>query len=63
VTMAVTCSDGRRGEAVVTRQLDRVSGTVIVTLNDGSRGQFVFGNLTYENYFGRDGTMAANPNQ
>jgi hypothetical protein len=33
-----------------------MSGTAIVQLNDRSRGQFVFGDLTFEQAFGRGGT-------
>lgn len=51
----VKCDDTRTGEAVITRQLDLISGTAIVRLNDGTRGQFVFGNLTFEQAFGSGG--------
>lgn len=50
------CDDGRTGEAVVTRQADLISGSAIVQLNDGTRGQFVFGDVTFEQAFGAGGT-------
>lgn len=52
LVVPVSCADGRTGEAIITRQLDMMSGTAIVTLNDGTRGQFVFGNLTFDAAFG-----------
>ena len=52
----VRCDDGRSGEAVVTRQADFVSGSAIVRLNDGTRAQFVFGDVTFEQAFGDGGT-------
>ncbi len=36
-------------------QQDRLSGTAILALNGGVRGQFVFGNLRYEQAFGSGG--------
>ncbi len=56
LVVPVSCSNGKRGEAVITRQRDLMSGTAIVQLNDRSRGQFVFGDLTFEQAFGRGGT-------
>lgn len=52
LVVPVSCSDGRRGELVATRQPGLMSGTAIVRLNNGMRGQFVFGNLTFEQAFG-----------
>ena len=48
----VKCNDGRTGTAVITRQLDRRSGTVVAQLNDGSTAQFAFGDLSFEQAFG-----------
>lgn len=52
LVVPVWCSDGRKGQAVITRQMDMTSGTAIVTLKDGTRGQFVFGNVKFEQAFG-----------
>lgn len=49
------CSNGRQGQIVVTRTPDLMSGSAIVKLSDGTRGQFVFGNLTYGQAFGQGG--------
>jgi hypothetical protein len=51
----VTCSNGQSGEMVVTRAADRVSGSAIATLSDGTKGQFVFGNLKFDQTFGSGG--------
>lgn len=59
----VTCSNGTTGEMVVTRALDRVSGSGIVALSDGSKGQFVFGNLKFDQAFGAGGTASTQPLQ
>lgn len=53
IVVPVTCGSRIRGEAVITRQADLMSGTAIVELNNGKRGQFVFGNLTFEQAFGQ----------
>jgi hypothetical protein len=46
---------------VVTRALDRISGSGIVALSDGSKGQFVFGNLKFDQAFGAGGTASTQP--
>lgn len=61
IIVPVSCTDGRSGETVITRQLDGLSGTAVVALNDGSRGQFVFGNVRYEQAFGSGGKAATVP--
>jgi hypothetical protein len=53
IVVPVTCGSRIRREAVITRQADLMSGTAIVGLNNGKRGQFVFGNLTFEQAFGQ----------
>ena len=53
IVMPVSCSSRIRGEADITRQSDLMSGTAIVGLNNSKRGQFVFGNLTFEQAFGQ----------
>lgn len=45
------CSDGRQGTAVINRTPDGMSGSAVVTLNDGTIGRVVFGRLTYEQTF------------
>lgn len=50
------CSDGKTGHIVVTRTPDLMSGSAIVRLSNGTRGQFVFGNITYAQAFGAEGT-------
>jgi len=52
MVVPVMCDNGRKGQAVIARRTDLVTGTAIVRLNDGTRGQFVFGNLTFEQAFG-----------
>ena len=52
----VLCNDGRSGEAVITRQADLMSGSAIVKLSDGTKGQFVFGDIHFDQTFGRGGT-------
>lgn len=52
ISAKVTCNDGRTGNAIITRTLDMLSGTVIARLSDGTEGRFVFGNLSYEQAFG-----------
>ena len=61
IIVPVSCSDGRTGETVITRQMDGLSGTAVVALNDGSKGQFVFGNVRYEQAFGSGGKAATVP--
>ena len=61
IVLPVQCSDGRHGEAVTTRQLDGVSGTAIVRLSDGTTGQFVFGNLRFDQAFGDGGKATTAP--
>ncbi|NNM71414.1 hypothetical protein [Enterovirga aerilata] len=55
IVVPVTCSNGARGEIVVTRQLNGLSGTAIGKLSDGTTGQFVFGDLKFEQAFGAGG--------
>lgn len=52
MVIPITCSNGRRGEVVAAIQFDRLSGTAIAQLDNGLRGQFVFGNLNFEQAFG-----------
>ncbi|KMO44872.1 hypothetical protein VQ03_00795 [Methylobacterium tarhaniae] len=42
-----------RGEAIVTRQAGLMTGSALVALSNGRRGQFVFGDLTYNQAFGQ----------
>lgn len=56
IIVPVRCDNGTRGEAVVTRQLNGISGTAIVKLTNGQSGQFVFGDITYEQAFGNGGS-------
>ncbi len=51
ITAPVTCNDGRTGRAIISRKPDLVGGTVIVELNDGNTGQFVFGDLSFAQEF------------
>ncbi|MEX0281330.1 MAG: hypothetical protein AB3N13_09105 [Arenibacterium sp.] len=51
ITAQTTCNDGRHGNAIITRKTNLVSGTVIVRLNDGATGEFVFGNLSFDEEF------------
>ncbi|GJD62132.1 hypothetical protein [Methylobacterium frigidaeris] len=53
IVMPVTCGARVRGEAIVTRQPGFMTGSAIVALSNGQRGQFVFGDLTYEQAFGQ----------
>lgn len=55
LVVPVACSDGKKGEAVITRQAGLMSGSAIVQLQDRTRGQFVFGDLTYSQTFGAGG--------
>jgi hypothetical protein len=43
ITMAVHCSDGRKGFIVATRDANGMDGSGTVTLNDGTKADFVFG--------------------
>lgn len=52
LVVAGVCSDGKEADVVITRQADLMTGTAIVKLSDGRRGQFVFGNLTFDQAFG-----------
>ncbi|MBN9317714.1 MAG: hypothetical protein J0I99_18395 [Devosia sp.] len=58
LVLAGKCSNGKSGQIVVTRTPDLMSGSAIVRLSDGTRGQFVFGNLTYAQTFGQGGAAA-----
>jgi len=60
LVVPVTCSDGSRGETVIARQSDLVSGSAIVALDSGKRGQFVFGNVSFEQKFGSGGIASTN---
>ncbi|WP_207182330.1 hypothetical protein [Methylobacterium indicum] len=53
IVIPVTCGARVRGEAIVTRQAGFMTGSAIVALSNGQRGQFVFGSLTYEQAFGQ----------
>jgi len=53
IVIPVTCGARVRGEAIVTRQAGFMTGSAIVALSNGQRGQFVFGDLTYEQAFGQ----------
>lgn len=55
LVLAGKCSNGKQGQIVVTRAPDLMSGSAIVKLTDGTRGQLVFGNLTYGQAFGQGG--------
>jgi hypothetical protein len=43
IKMPVSCSDGRKGFVVATRQASGLDGSGKVTLNDGTQADFVFG--------------------
>ena len=51
ITAPVKCNDERTGTAIITRKSNLISGTAIVKLSDGSKGQFVFGDLSYAEEF------------
>lgn len=51
IRIPVSCSDGRTGSLLATRTLSGASGKVIGKLNDGTRGRFVFGNLSFSQTF------------
>ncbi|WP_284316478.1 hypothetical protein [Labrys miyagiensis] len=44
--VSILCNDGRKGTAYVTNDQDKFSGKGNFTLNDGTKGEFVFGNET-----------------
>lgn len=52
IVVPIKCTNGKTGEIVITRQLDGLSGTAIAKLSDGTEGQFVFGNLKFDQAFG-----------
>ncbi|MDJ0631077.1 MAG: hypothetical protein QNJ44_22660 [Rhodobacter sp.] len=52
ITAPVTCSDGRKGRAVISRKTNLLAGTGIVRLDDGTEGRFVFGDLSFAKEFG-----------
>lgn len=58
LTAPVTCSDGHNGQGVVNRRHDGTSGTVILVLDNGTRGRFVFGDLTLGQAFEDSGSAA-----
>jgi hypothetical protein len=43
ISMPVTCSDGRRGIVIATRDNSGTSGAGTVRLSDGMQGTFMFG--------------------
>jgi hypothetical protein len=43
ITMTVLCNDGRKGIVIATRDLNGTSGGGRFTLNDGTTGDFIFG--------------------
>ncbi|WP_157063892.1 hypothetical protein [Methylobacterium tarhaniae] len=53
IVIPVTCGARVRGEAIVTRQAGLMTGSALVALSNGRRGQFVFGDLTYNQAFGQ----------
>ena len=53
IIIPVTCGARVHGEAIVTRQAGFMTGSAIVALSNGKRGQFVFGDVTYEQAFGQ----------
>ncbi|WP_056200302.1 hypothetical protein [Methylobacterium sp. Leaf123] len=53
IIIPVTCGARVYGEAIVTRQAGFMTGSAIVALSNGKRGQFVFGDLSYEQAFGQ----------
>lgn len=61
IVVNIYCDDGRRGEAVIARQMDGLSGTAVVSLNDGTSGQFVFGNIKLDQAFGDGGRASTVP--
>ena len=55
IVIPVQCSDGAAGEVVATRRVGTGGGVAIAKLKDGRTGQFVFGNLTFEQAYGAGG--------
>ncbi len=55
LSVPIRCNDGRTGNLIITRQLNGISGTAIGRLSDGTLGQFVFGDLTFDQAFGGSG--------
>jgi hypothetical protein len=47
----VHCEDGRTGTLLATRQLNGFSGTGSAQLSDGTQARFVFGDLTFAQYY------------
>lgn len=59
LTAEVTCNDGRTGTVEVERKPNLLGGIALMTLNDGSKGQFVFGDdVRYEEEFADAGAAA-----
>ncbi|WP_371398887.1 hypothetical protein [Marinovum algicola] len=58
ITADVACNDGRTGTMILTRSMNQLSGTAIGRLNDGTQGQFVFGDITFDQAFGDGGGAA-----
>ena len=48
IKIPVTCNDGITGTVVATRDRSLIKGTAIAQLGDGTRSEFVFGNITAE---------------
>jgi hypothetical protein len=55
IIVPVKCTGGISGEVVIARRIGRGSGTAIAKLSNGQTGQFVFGDLTFEQAFGSGG--------
>ncbi|WP_288583002.1 hypothetical protein [uncultured Methylobacterium sp.] len=53
IVIPVTCGARVKGEAIVTRQAGFMAGSAIVALSNGQRGQFVFGDLSFDQAFGQ----------
>lgn len=51
ITAPVKCNDGRTGTAIITRKSNLISGTVIARLSDGTTGEFVFGDIPFDQEF------------
>jgi len=45
ISMPVQCNDGRKGIITATRNWDGLSGAGRVRLNDGTEGDFIFGEM------------------
>lgn len=50
-----TCNDGRTGRLLITRNINRGTGTVIGRLSDGTDARFVFGDISFAEAFGESG--------